>query len=92
MANPKRERRATAIPAEPVGVWGLLKEAIASAPKPRPVDSVTASEYASATGLSCVHAGRLLRNMTIGDKPKLRAVPYLYNGKRAVCYVPAEAP
>jgi ribosomal protein S25 len=66
-------------------VWALLTDALADAAD-RPANSVTPEEFADKARVSYSYAARVLR-----DRKDLRSVFYRRNGRRAVCYVPAEA-
>jgi hypothetical protein len=84
VADSQRKRRAIPLPAGSVNVWALLSDALADTGE-RPVNSVTAEEFAARKGVSYSHAGNVLR-----ANKALRAVNYRRNGKSAVCFVPVD--
>jgi hypothetical protein len=85
LANQKREQKADALPSGGVNVWALLADALTIGDE-RPANSVTPEEFAEKAHVSYSYAVRVLR-----DRKDLRSVFYRRNGRRAVCYVPAEA-
>jgi hypothetical protein len=84
LAHPVRKWQAVPLPSGAVNVWALLTDALASAGE-RPENSVTPNELAQRMGVTPSRAAYILRN-----RADLRAVHYHVNGRRAVCYVPAE--
>jgi len=86
VATTQRKRRTDPPPSGPVGAWALLAAAINDTLVARPEGSVTPDELAAVMGVSHSRAAFILRH-----RADLRAVHYRVNGRRGLCYVPAEA-